>query len=61
MLSNAVMIFSFGSLLQKLVENKTAGVGGAVTAAVISLIVRAVCSFLQEKFSYLASKSVKNG
>lgn len=59
MLSNAVMIFSFGSLLQKLVENKTAGVGGAVTAAVISLIVRAVCSFLQEKFSYLASKSVK--
>ncbi|WP_367258571.1 ABC transporter ATP-binding protein/permease [uncultured Ruminococcus sp.] len=56
MLSNAVMIFSFGSLLQKLVENKTAGVGGAVTAAVI---VRAVCSFLQEKFSYLASKSVK--
>ena len=59
MLSNAVMIFSFGSLLQKLVENKTAGVVGAVTAAVISLIVRAVCSFLQEKFSYLASKSVK--
>ncbi len=59
MLSNAVMIFSFGSLLQKLVENKTAGVGGAVAAAVISLIVRGVCSFLQEKFSYLASKSVK--
>lgn len=59
MLSNAVMIFSFGSLLQKLVENKTAGVGGAVAAAVISLIVRGVCSFLQEKFSYLASESVK--
>ena len=59
MLSNAVMIFSLGSLLQKLVENKSAGVGAAVTAAVISLIVRAVCSFLQEKFSYLASKSVK--
>ena len=59
MLSNAVMIFSLGSLLQKLVENKSAGVGVAVTAAVISLIVRAVCSFLQEKFSYLASKSVK--
>ena len=59
MLSNAVMIFSLGSLLQKLVENKSAGVGAAVVAAVISLIVRAVCSFLQEKFSYLASKSVK--
>lgn len=59
MLSNAVMIFSLGSLLQKLVENKFAGVGVAVTAAVISLIVRAVCSFLQEKFSFLASKSVK--
>lgn len=59
MLSNAVMIFSLGSLLQKLVENKSAGVGVAVTAAVISLIVRAVCSFLQEKFSFLASKSVK--
>lgn len=59
MLSNAVMIFSLGSLLQKLVENKSAGVGAAVAAAVISLIVRAVCSFLQEKFSYLASKSVK--
>lgn len=59
MLSNAVMIFSLGSLLQKLVENKYAGVGAAVAATVISLIVRAVCSFLQEKFSYLASKSVK--
>ena len=59
MLSNAVMIFSLGSLLQKLVENKSAGVGVAVSAAVISLIVRAVCSFLQEKFSFLASKSVK--
>ncbi len=59
MLSNAVMIFSLGSLLQKLVENKSAGVGVAVTAAVISMIVRAVCSFLQEKFSFLASKSVK--
>lgn len=59
MLSNAVMIFSLGSLLQKFVENKSAGVGVAVTAAVISLIVRAVCSFLQEKFSFLASKSVK--
>lgn len=59
MLSNAVMIFSLGSLLQKLVENKSAGVGAAVTAAMISLIVRAVCSFLQEKFSFLASKSVK--
>ena len=59
MLSNAVMILSLGSLLQKLVENKSAGVGVAVTAAVISLIVRAVCSFLQEKFSFLASKSVK--
>lgn len=59
MLSNAVMIFSLGSLLQKLVENKSTGVGVAVTAAVISLIVRAVCSFLQEKFSFLASKSVK--
>lgn len=59
MLSNAVMIFSLGSLLQKLVENKSAGVGAAVAATVISLIVRAVCSFLQEKFSYLASKSVK--
>lgn len=59
MLSNAVMMFSLGSLLQKLVENKSAGVGVAVTAAVISLIVRAVCSFLQEKFSFLASKSVK--
>lgn len=59
MLSNAVMIFSLGSLLQKLVENKSAGVGVAVAAAVISLIVRAVCSFLQEKFSFLASKSVK--
>lgn len=59
MLSNAVMIFSLGSLLQKLVENKSAGVGAAVAATVISLIVRAVCSFLQEKFSYLASKSMK--
>lgn len=59
MLSNAVMIFSLGSLLQKLVENKSAGVGAAVATTVISLIVRAVCSFLQEKFSYLASKSVK--
>lgn len=59
MLSNAVMIFSLGSLLQKLVENKSAGVEVAVTAAVISMIVRAVCSFLQEKFSFLASKSVK--
>ena len=59
MLSNAVMIFSLGSLLQKLVENKSAGVGAAVAATGISLIVRAGCSFLQEKFSYLASKSVK--
>lgn len=59
MLSNAAMIFSLGSLLQKLVENRSASLASAVTAAVVSLIVRAVCSFLQEKFSYLASRSVK--
>lgn len=59
MLSNAAMIFSLGSLLQKLVENRSASLAPAVTAAVVSLIVRAVCSFLQEKFSYLASRSVK--
>lgn len=59
MLSNAVMIFSLGSLLQKLVENKSAGSAPAVIVVVVSLIVRAVCSFLQEKFSYLASRSVK--
>lgn len=59
MLSNAVMIFSLGALLEKLVEKSSASIAPAVTAALVSLAVRAVCSFLQERFSYLASKSVK--
>lgn len=59
MLSNAVMIFSLGALLEKLVEKSSASIAHAVTAALVSLAVRAVCSFLQERFSYLASKSVK--
>ncbi len=59
MLSNAVMIFSLGALLEKLVEKSSVSIVPAVTAALISLAVRAVCSFLHERFSYLASKSVK--
>lgn len=59
MLSNAVMIFSLGALLEKLVEKSSVSIVPAVTAALVSLAVRAVCSFLQERFSYLASKSVK--
>lgn len=59
MLSNAVMIFSLGTLLEKLVEKSSVSIVPAVTAALVSLAVRAVCPFLQERFSYLASKSVK--
>ena len=59
MLSNAVMIFSLGSLLSDLVKKDTASTAPTVAAFAAALVIRAVCSFLQERFSYLASKSVK--
>ncbi|WP_295212025.1 ABC transporter transmembrane domain-containing protein [Ruminococcus sp.] len=61
MISNVVMIFVMGSLLQKLIDKQvqSSDIALAVTAAAAALIIRFVCSFLQEKFSFLASKSVK--
>lgn len=61
MISNVVMIFAMGSLLQKLIDKQaqSSDIALAVTAAAAALIIRFVCSFLQEKFSFLASKSVK--
>ncbi|MCR5141161.1 MAG: ABC transporter ATP-binding protein/permease [Ruminococcus sp.] len=59
--SNIVMIFGIANLLDKMI-NKSAGNSDyafAITAAVCSLVIRFVCSRLQEKCSYLSSKSVK--
>lgn len=61
MISNAVMIFAIAEMLGKMAEKKagTADYVFALTAGAVSLIVRFVCSEFQEKFSYLASKTVK--
>lgn len=61
MISNAVMIFAIAEMLGKMAEKKagTADYIFALTAGAVSLIVRFVCSEFQEKFSYLASKTVK--
>jgi len=59
--SNMVMIFSAANLLDKMIR-KNAGSGEyafAVIAAVSALAVRFVCSRIQERCSYLSSKSVK--
>ena len=59
--SNIVMMFGIANLLDKMIT-KSAESGDyafAVTAAVCSLIIRFICSKLQERCSYLSSKSVK--
>ncbi len=61
MLFNMAMIFSIANLLGKLAE-KSAASGDiifTICAAVIAIAVRFVCSRLQAKFSFLASKTVK--
>jgi len=61
MLFNIVMIFSIANLLGKLAENsfKSGDVIFTACAAVCAVTVRFVCSRLQARFSFLASKSVK--
>lgn len=58
---NVVMIFSIANLLGGLAEKNvtTGGIIFAVCAAVTAVSVRFVCSRLQAKFSFLASKTVK--
>lgn len=59
--SNIVMIFGIANLLDKMIT-KSAESGDyifAITAAVCSLVIRFICSKLQERCSYLSSRSVK--
>lgn len=59
--SNIVMMFAIANLLEKMIT-KSADTGSyafAVTAAVCSLVIRFICSRLQERCSYLSSRSVK--
>ena len=59
--SNIVMMFGIANLLDKMIT-KSAESGDyafAITAAVCSLVIRFICSKLQERCSYLSSKSVK--
>ena len=59
--SNIVMIFGIANLLEKMITRSadTADYIFAVVAAVCSLVIRFVCSHLQERCSYLSSRSVK--
>lgn len=61
MLFNIVMIFSIANLLGKLAEKSVerGDIIFTICAAVIAVAVRFVCSRLQSKFSFLASKTVK--
>ena len=61
MIFNIVMIFSIANLLGKLAENslQSRDVIITVIAALCAMTVRFVCSKLQAKFSFLASKTVK--
>ncbi len=61
LLFNIVMIFSIANLLGKLAEKtlSSSDVIFTVCAAVLAVAVRFVCSRLQAKFSFLASKTVK--
>lgn len=58
---NIVMIFSIANLLGKLVEKAVTGndIIFTICAAAIAVTVRFVCSRLQSRFSFLASKTVK--
>lgn len=58
---NIVMIFSIANLLGMLAEKAVTGndIIFTVCAAVIAVAVRFVCSRLQAKFSFLASRTVK--
>ena len=59
--SNIVMIFGIANLLDKMITRSadTSDCAFAVIAAVCALVIRFVCSLLQERFSYLSSRSVK--
>ena len=61
MIFNIVMIFSIANLLGKLAEKsvESGDIIFTVCAAVIAVTVRFVCSRLQSRFSFLASKTVK--
>ncbi|MDE7362483.1 MAG: ABC transporter ATP-binding protein/permease [Oscillospiraceae bacterium] len=61
MIFNIVMIFSIANLLGKLAEKsvESGDMIFTICAAVIAVAVRFVCSRLQSKFSFLASKTVK--
>lgn len=58
---NIVMIFSIANLLGKLAEKAVTGTDiiFTVCAAAIAVMVRFICSHLQAKFSFLASRTVK--
>lgn len=58
---NIVMIFSIANLLGKLAKKAVTGTDiiFTVCAAAIAVMVRFICSHLQAKFSFLASRTVK--
>ena len=59
--SNIVMIFAWARLIEALIDKNVKGSDAAfaIVSAVCSLAVRMVCSYLQERCSYLSSRSVK--
>lgn len=61
MVFNIVMIFPIANLLGKLAERsvESGDIIFTICVAVIAVTVRFVCSRLQSKFSFLASKTVK--
>ena len=61
MLFGAAMVFAVGDLLEKLIQGtcERTDVGFAAGASLSAVIVRAICSVLQEKYSYQASAGVK--
>ena len=59
--SNIVMIFAIARLIEALIDKSAEDSDYifAIASAVCSLIVRMICSYLQERCSYLSSRSVK--
>ena len=59
MVSNTCLIFSVGTMLERLSDRNFGGAVNVAAFAAAALIIRMVCSVLQARFSYLSSKTVK--
>ena len=59
--SNIVMIFAIARLAEALIDKsaRKSDISFAIASAACSLVVRMICSYLQERCSYLSSRSVK--